>query len=161
MFGRLSSHEREQPSVGCLACDTSSWSFDASKTVVRGCKQWSRRQNWLQHSGLLGTWFGRTCEQKVQTPPVTAAAAAARLYHPALCLPRYVAWSYSVSRPKVLRSTFCMGGPNVVGGRDAASSSSLHCTRHASSPVSSSLRGVMSTASSSCFHFCTRSHGDG
>ena len=73
---------------------------------------------------------------------------------------RYVARSYSVSIPKALRSTFCMGGLNMVGGEDAASCFFIAlCPSHASSPVSSSLRGVMST--SLCFHLCTRSHGAG
>lgn len=108
VFGRLSSHEREQPSVGCLACDTSSWSFDASKRLFAGGS-----------SGLAGR-IG--CSTLVYWERGSVAPTESPALH---------VW---------------MGGLDVVGGRDAASCFFIALyPSHASSPVSSSLRGVMSS----------------
>jgi len=161
VFGRLSSHEREQPSVGCLACDTSSWSFDASKTVVRGWKQCSRRQigcstvvYWARGSVAP---VSRKCRHRLSPPPP----------RPRACIiPRCVSRAMSLGRirfrdRKPCAPRFAWVGP--TWSVDETRQVLLHCIVPVTRRRQFHRRSVAScrAASSSCFHFCTRSHGDG
>jgi hypothetical protein len=94
-----------------------------------------RRPAWLQHSGLLGTCFGRICEQ-FETSPRVITVANSR--------PRCVAVAFAVETQSPALH-FLHGLASVVGGRDSAMLL-LRCiadfVARFVSAVSSSLRDV-------------------
>lgn len=154
MFGRWSSHEREQPSVGCLACDTSSWSFDASKRLFAGGGS----------SGLAGRigcstlvyWergsvapVTRKCRHRLSLPPP----------RPHACIPRCVSRAMSLGRIRFRDRKPCaprLDGWARCGRWTRRGKLLLHCIVPVSRVVASFIVAPWRHVEHRCVSICAR-----